>query len=129
MRAGVRSNLVMLHAVRCADEGKFCAARIAGSRRANPHSQHRFRNQRRGTDLLRRRGALTSPLPTEVLRLRWRLQLLWKTASVQIAPTVERDSIDVAQFLGTFRDYPPRQKAASFTIQQILDKMGQPRGG
>jgi arylsulfatase A-like enzyme len=34
----------------------------------------------------------------------------------------------VGQFLATFRDYPPRQKAASFTIQQILDKMNQPRG-
>jgi arylsulfatase A-like enzyme len=35
----------------------------------------------------------------------------------------------VGQFLATFKDYPPRQKAASFTIQQILDKMSQPRGG
>jgi arylsulfatase A-like enzyme len=34
----------------------------------------------------------------------------------------------VGQFLATFKDYPPRQKAASFTIQQILDKMSQPRG-
>jgi arylsulfatase A-like enzyme len=34
----------------------------------------------------------------------------------------------VGQFLGTFRDYPPRQKAASFTIQQILEKMSQPSG-
>jgi arylsulfatase A-like enzyme len=34
----------------------------------------------------------------------------------------------VGQFLATFRDYPPRQKAASFTIQQVLDKMNQPRG-
>ena len=34
----------------------------------------------------------------------------------------------VGQFLATFRDYPPRQKAASFTIQQILEKMNQPRG-
>ncbi len=34
----------------------------------------------------------------------------------------------VGQFLATFREYPPRQKAASFTIQQILDKMNQPRG-
>jgi arylsulfatase len=34
----------------------------------------------------------------------------------------------VGQFLGTFREYPPRQKAASFTIQQILEKMNQPSG-
>jgi arylsulfatase len=29
----------------------------------------------------------------------------------------------VAQFLQTFQDYPPRQKAASFSMQQVLDKM------
>jgi arylsulfatase A-like enzyme len=34
----------------------------------------------------------------------------------------------VAQFLATFREYPPRQKAASFTIQQILEKMTRPTG-
>jgi arylsulfatase len=32
----------------------------------------------------------------------------------------------VGQFLATFREYPPRQKAASFSIQQVLDKMGAP---
>jgi len=34
----------------------------------------------------------------------------------------------VGQFLATFKDYPPRQKAASFTIQQILEKMSRPSG-
>jgi arylsulfatase len=29
----------------------------------------------------------------------------------------------VEQFLATFRDFPPRQKAASFTIDQALEKM------
>jgi arylsulfatase len=29
----------------------------------------------------------------------------------------------VAQFLATFKDFPPRQKAASFTIDQIIEKM------
>jgi arylsulfatase len=29
----------------------------------------------------------------------------------------------VGEFLATFKDYPPRQKAASFTISQILEKM------
>lgn len=29
----------------------------------------------------------------------------------------------VAQFLGTFKEFPPRQKAASFTIDQIIDQM------
>lgn len=26
----------------------------------------------------------------------------------------------VAKFLGTFKDFPPRQKAASFTIDQVM---------
>jgi arylsulfatase A-like enzyme len=34
----------------------------------------------------------------------------------------------VGNFLATFKEYPPRQKAASFTIQQILEKMSQPTG-
>jgi len=29
----------------------------------------------------------------------------------------------VAQFLGTFEEFPPRQKAASFTIDQVLEKL------
>ena len=29
----------------------------------------------------------------------------------------------VAQFLATFEAYPPRQKAASFTIDQVLEKL------
>ena len=29
----------------------------------------------------------------------------------------------VAQFLQTFEEYPPRQKAATFTIDQALEKM------
>jgi arylsulfatase len=29
----------------------------------------------------------------------------------------------VADFLATFEDFPPRQKAASFTIDQALEKM------
>ncbi|HEY2534991.1 MAG TPA: arylsulfatase [Xanthobacteraceae bacterium] len=34
----------------------------------------------------------------------------------------------VGNFIATFKEYPPRQKAASFTIQQILDKMSKPQG-
>jgi arylsulfatase len=34
----------------------------------------------------------------------------------------------VGQFLATFKDYPPRQKAASFTIDQVLEKLQAPRG-
>ncbi len=29
----------------------------------------------------------------------------------------------VAEFLGTFTEFPPRQKAASFSLDQVLDKM------
>jgi arylsulfatase len=29
----------------------------------------------------------------------------------------------VAQFLATFREFPPRQKAASFTIDQVVAKL------
>ena len=34
----------------------------------------------------------------------------------------------VGDFLATFTDFPPRQKAASFTISQVLDKMTRTRG-
>ena len=34
----------------------------------------------------------------------------------------------VAQFLDTFREYPPRQKAGSFTIAQALAKLSQTSG-
>ena len=29
----------------------------------------------------------------------------------------------VGKFLATFKDYPPRQKAASFTVDQVLEKL------
>ena len=35
----------------------------------------------------------------------------------------------VAEFLGTFQQFPPRQKAASFTIDQVLEKMQDAAGG
>ena len=34
----------------------------------------------------------------------------------------------VARFLSTFVDFPPRQKAASFSIDQVLEKLSQPGG-
>jgi arylsulfatase A-like enzyme len=34
----------------------------------------------------------------------------------------------VAQFIGTFNDYPPRQKAASFSLDQVMEKLQQPGG-
>ena len=33
----------------------------------------------------------------------------------------------VANFLKTFQEYPPRQKAASFTLDQVMEKMLQPQ--
>jgi arylsulfatase len=29
----------------------------------------------------------------------------------------------VAEFLATFKEFPPRQKAASFSVQQVLEKL------
>ncbi len=34
----------------------------------------------------------------------------------------------VGQFLATFKDYPPRQKAASFSLDQVMDKLSAPSG-
>jgi arylsulfatase len=34
----------------------------------------------------------------------------------------------VGQFLATFRDYPPRQKAASFSIDQAMEQLQKPHG-
>ncbi|KPA21562.1 Arylsulfatase precursor [Shimia sp. SK013] len=34
----------------------------------------------------------------------------------------------VAQFLATFQEFPPRQKAASFTLEQVMDQMTQAVG-
>jgi len=33
----------------------------------------------------------------------------------------------VGKFLATFKDYPPRQKAASFTIDQVMEALQQPQ--
>jgi arylsulfatase len=35
----------------------------------------------------------------------------------------------VGRFLATFKDYPPRQKAASFTVDQVLGKLQEGIGG
>jgi arylsulfatase len=32
----------------------------------------------------------------------------------------------VAKFLETFKEYPPRQKAASFSLDQVMEKMASP---
>jgi arylsulfatase A-like enzyme len=34
----------------------------------------------------------------------------------------------VAQFLATFKEYPPRQKAASFSLDQVMEKLTEPSG-
>ncbi len=34
----------------------------------------------------------------------------------------------VAKFLSTFREFPPRQKAASFSLDQVMEKMAAPVG-
>jgi arylsulfatase len=35
----------------------------------------------------------------------------------------------VAEFLATFQQYPPRQKAASFSLQDVMEKMAQGASG
>ncbi|CAM2167822.1 hypothetical protein PSAC2689_170069 [Paraburkholderia sacchari] len=35
----------------------------------------------------------------------------------------------VAEFLESFREYPPRQKAASFGVDQLIEKMTDAAGG
>ena len=34
----------------------------------------------------------------------------------------------VGQFLETFQEYPPRQKAASFSLDQVMEKLSTPGG-
>ena len=34
----------------------------------------------------------------------------------------------VGEFLATFKEYPPRQKAASFTVDQVMAKLQEPGG-
>jgi arylsulfatase A-like enzyme len=45
------------------------------------------------------------------------------------APLVISASAIVGQFLETFKEFPPRQKAASFTIDQAMAKMSEAAGG
>jgi arylsulfatase len=35
----------------------------------------------------------------------------------------------VGQFLATFKKYPPRQKAASFTINEVMESLSNPAHG
>ena len=34
----------------------------------------------------------------------------------------------VGKFLSTFKEYPPRQKAASFTLDKVMEQMTKPAG-
>ena len=34
----------------------------------------------------------------------------------------------VARFLETFKEFPPRQKAASFSLKQVMEKLETPAG-
>jgi arylsulfatase len=44
-------------------------------------------------------------------------------------PQINMGVAVVQPFLATFKDFPPRQKAASFTIDQALEKISQAAGG
>jgi arylsulfatase len=34
----------------------------------------------------------------------------------------------VGQFLATFKEFPPRQKAASFSLEQVMEQLSDPGG-
>ncbi len=34
----------------------------------------------------------------------------------------------VGQFLATFKEFPPRQKAASFSLDQVMEQLSDPGG-
>ena len=35
----------------------------------------------------------------------------------------------VAEFVSTFKDFPPRQKPSSFSVDQIMEALQKPQGG
>jgi arylsulfatase len=35
----------------------------------------------------------------------------------------------VAQFIGTFKEFPPRQTPSSFSVDQIMETLKRPQGG
>ncbi len=39
------------------------------------------------------------------------------------AAIIQKQAEDVGKFLETFKEFPPRQKAASFTIDQIMEQL------
>ena len=51
--------------------------------------------------------------------------LLGLAASTMPSCSCRRSSY-VGQFLATFKEYPPRQKAASFTIDQVMEQLQTP---
>jgi arylsulfatase len=42
-----------------------------------------------------------------------------------VVPTQE----PVARFVKTFKEFPPRQRPTSFSVEQIMDLLSQPEGG
>ena len=35
----------------------------------------------------------------------------------------------VGQFMATFKEFPPRQKPSTFSVEQVMDLLSQPEGG
>jgi arylsulfatase len=50
----------------------------------------------------------------------WKIRLAFVVVPMQAV---------VAQFVGTFKDFPPRQKPASFSVEQIMEQLQEPQGG
>ena len=43
-------------------------------------------------------------------------------------PCVSLQSFFAANFLATFKEFPPRQKPSGFTIDQVMEKLAPPTG-
>jgi arylsulfatase A-like enzyme len=50
----------------------------------------------------------------------WKIRLAFVVVPMQAV---------VARFVGTFKDFPPRQKPASFSVEQIMEQLQKPQGG
>jgi arylsulfatase len=50
----------------------------------------------------------------------WKIRLAFVLVAVQA---------EVAKFVATFREFPPRQKPASFSVDQIMEQLQKPHGG
>jgi len=46
--------------------------------------------------------------------------------SADLDVSIEQGAINAAEFVGAFKDYPPRQKPQSFNLDQIMQQLQHP---